>query len=147
MIVVRKAKKSDAKAVQKLHRELGVHEHSLDKLVSPNHLCEPIKKIVGGNVAVFVAEADGKIVGFVSGEIKKTGSFTEKIGHYNDCYVTKRYRRKGISKKLTKAMLEWFKSKKIRYVELFVRSKNKTGIKTWKSFGFNEIGKFMRKRL
>ncbi len=147
MIVIRKARKSDSKEVIKLHRALGKHEHKLDKLVIPTYLCEPVKTVTGRNVAVFVAEDDGEIVGFAAGSVKRESSFREKIGHYNDCYVRKDYPRNGISKKLTKEMLKWFKSKGVKYVELFVSSKNKVGIKTWSSFGFKEIGKFMRKRI
>jgi len=71
MIIVRKARKSDLKEIIKLHRELGMHEKEFDELVNPNHLCEPVKKVIGRNVVVFVAEENNKIIGFASAEIKR----------------------------------------------------------------------------
>ncbi|MCD6576283.1 MAG: GNAT family N-acetyltransferase [Nanoarchaeota archaeon] len=147
MVVIRKAREADAKSIIQLHKELGLHERGIDELVNPNYLCEPVKRVAGRNVVVFIAEDGNKIIGFASAEIKSRGPLIERVGHYNDCYVKEEYRRRGIAKKLTMEILKWFKSNGVKHVELFVSSKNKIGIKLWKSFGFNEIGKFMRKRL
>lgn len=97
----------------------------------------------------FVAEEDGKIVGFIEGKIEKKSRFykSRKIGAIYDLFVDEKYRNRGIGTELIKAFVYWLKTKKVRIVELDVSPENKTAIMLYKSIGFKESSVQMIKKI
>jgi ribosomal protein S18 acetylase RimI-like enzyme len=65
-------------------------------------------------------------------------------GFICDIFIEKKFRHKGVGEALIKNMVKWFKSKKIRDVELNVYSKNIKALKIYKHLGFKEFDKVMR---
>ena len=68
----------------------------------------------------------------------------KKIGIIYDVFVLDNFRRKEIGRRLVEKSLEWFKIKKVKYIDLGVDSRNEAAIKFWDSLGFS-IYKFKMK--
>jgi len=107
-----------------------------------------LAKIEKRQLFCLVAEVDGDIVGFTLGKIQKTPPILqiEEFGHLSDTFVKEEYRRKRIGEKLTYELLEWFKSKGIKRVELSVDVRNKIGVSAWTKFGFEPFHYRMKKK-
>jgi len=148
-MIIRQAKKSDKKEVIKLHIKLARSSMKFDKLIIPTRIgCNILNDFEKNDAIILVAEDKGKLIGFAYGTIKKVKHLSiGRMGHFNDCYIEKAYRRKGIARKLTKQLMNWYKIKKIKYVDVYVDSKNTTGLKTWTCLGFRETDKCMRRKL
>ncbi|MEM0095356.1 MAG: GNAT family N-acetyltransferase [Candidatus Bathyarchaeia archaeon] len=146
---IRRANESDLQQVVKLSEKLGKDESTMDSMVSPlpSEFQNPkwvLKNIKGENTVVFVAETDGKIVGYSLGWISQPWSYKAKRGYICDCFVEKSHRRQGIGKALVKAMLEWFKDKGVECVEADIYSKNIPSLALFKGLGFKEVSKRLR---
>ncbi|MEM2385523.1 MAG: GNAT family N-acetyltransferase [Candidatus Bathyarchaeia archaeon] len=103
-----------------------------------------LKNIRDENAAVFVAETDGKIVGYSLGWVSQPWSYRAKSGYICDCFVEKPYRRRGVGKALVEAMLEWFKNKGVECVEADIYSSNIPFLALFKGLGFKEVSKRLR---
>lgn len=86
-----------------------------------------------------VAEEKGKIkgLGFAQSEIKDEGMI-------ENVYVDKRYRKRGIGKKIILELTDWLKKKKVKYIEIDVYFKNKPAIRLYKKLGFKPLSMIMR---
>lgn len=148
-IKVRRANEEDLQQIVKLSEMLGRDESTLDSMISPlpsefQDPCWILKNIRGENAVVFVAEIEGKIIGYSLGWVSQPWSYKAKRGYICDCFVKKSYRRRGIGKALIKAMLEWFRSKGVECVEADVYSNNVPSLMLFKTLGFEEISKRLR---
>ena len=153
MIKIREAEKEDLKDIFNLASELHKHEarfyngyevskksiKALEKFLR--------KKFKEKNTKFFVAIDNKKVIGYSYGYIWKRYPIHKiiKIGYISDCFVLKKYRGKGIGERLTTALINWFKSKDIKKVELDVLTKNKKSVRVWRSLGFKEYMKKMEK--
>jgi len=103
-----------------------------------------IKNVRKENAAVFVAEDDGKIVGYSLGWIGQPWGYKGKRGYFCDCFVEEPYRRQGVGLALSKALIEWFKEKNVECIEADVYSGNEESLKMFKKLGFKEVSKRLR---
>lgn len=89
----------------------------------------------------FLAEEDGRIFGFVGGEVKIGSGFfkNKRIGVIHALFVEEKCRNKGIGARLIKTFVSWLKTKKAEIAELAVSSKNSPAIKLYESLGFNDF--------
>jgi ribosomal protein S18 acetylase RimI-like enzyme len=62
----------------------------------------------------------------------------DKYAYVSDAVITKKYRNKGIMKKMVSEAAKFFKRKGIREIGLRVYSKNITAVKAWSKIGFKE---------
>lgn len=101
------------------------------------------------NQFIFVAKKDAKIIGFISGFIKFLYPWfhTKTVGHISYMIVDKAYRNQGIGKLLEQAAADYFLSKKISYMELYVDEKNELGQKAWSGCRYLPFKKFLRRKL
>lgn len=92
---------------------------------------------------IWVAEEDGKIVGFLAGDgnwfSKREGKV---VGAIHELVVLPEYRNKGIGKALVQKALEYFKSRGLDRAELWVGDENKQALEFYKSLGFEEKDRF-----
>ena len=148
---VRKANKNDIDSIVELNKKLIDYHRRKDKYykytsetrkIFRDYLSKIMKK---KNVRIIVAEVNGEIIGYFVGSIGKAKPFTsfKKIGRISDAFVEEKFRKSGIGKSMFDELLSWFKKNKVKYVELFVDSKNQAGIKAWRKFGFREFMKRM----
>jgi ribosomal protein S18 acetylase RimI-like enzyme len=148
-VKIRHADEKDLQEIVKMSEKLGRDESIMDSMISPlpSEFQSPswiLKNIKGENTVVFVAEIEGKIVGYSLGWVGQPWAYKGKRGYICDCFVEKSYRRRGIGKALIKAMLEWFIRKGVECVEADVYSNNLPSLMLFKKLGFEEIFKRLR---
>jgi ribosomal protein S18 acetylase RimI-like enzyme len=98
-----------------------------------------IKVLNDINAVIFVAEEKDEIVGLITGKISDNGAIIlpEKIGYVSIIVVLPKYRRKGIARQLWNRLNEWFLSKGIEEVQLYIVPENEEAKGFWKDCGFN----------
>lgn len=148
-IRIRHANEEDLQQIVRLSEKLGRDESAMDSMVSPmpSEFQNPnwiLKNIKGENTVVFVAEVEGKVVGYSLGWVSQPWSYKAKRGYICDCFVEKSYRQRGVGKALIRAMLEWFKNKGVECVEADVYSRNAPSLALFKRLGFEEVSKRLR---
>lgn len=87
---------------------------------------------------VFVAEADGDVIGFCLGALIDLQSdlfVPAESGLIVDLFVDVSARRGGIGRALVAALMDWFKRQGAAYIELNVASGNANGRTFWHSVG------------
>jgi ribosomal protein S18 acetylase RimI-like enzyme len=91
------------------------------------------------NAVIFVAEEEGEIVGLITGRISDNGGIIlpEKIGYISITVVLSTYRRKGIARGLWDKLNEWFLSRGIEEVQLYVVPDNDEAKGFWRARGFD----------
>lgn len=146
---IRRANESDLQQIVRLSEKLGKDESAMDSMVSPlpSEFQNPnwiLKNIRGENTVVFVAEVEGKIVGYALGWVSQPWSYKSKRGYICDCFVEKSYRRRGIGTALIRAMLKWFGNKGVECVEADVYSSNTPSLTLFRNLGFKEVSKRLR---
>jgi len=99
------------------------------------------------NAAIFVAEDKGRIIGYIGCEIKKQPLYFKyrNRGEIYNLYVRKENRGRGIGTKLMRTAFKWFKSKKIKWANLWVHPKNSRAHKLYRKMGFNDWYMMMNK--
>lgn len=85
-----------------------------------------------------VAEINEKVVGYVIGRV------VDEKGKISSIAVDPKYRREGIGYQLAAYILNYFKEKKVKQVQVEVRTTNQGSIKFFKSFHF-QIAKTLKK--
>ncbi|MCK4589482.1 MAG: GNAT family N-acetyltransferase [Nanoarchaeota archaeon] len=148
---IRKATVKDFKKVKDIKTEFMFWEAKRDKGIDP----EKIKKVPfvlrgklkNKDMAFFLAEEKGEVIGFAWAEKQKNKFFWTKYpfkGYLHDLYVKKEYRKKGIGKKLINECFKWFKKKKFKYWEVGVHAWNIGAKKLYQKKGFEEHIVWMR---
>jgi ribosomal protein S18 acetylase RimI-like enzyme len=108
------------------------------------------KKMIRSRLStLFVAEENGKIVGYIKGTLKSMPPIFQVsvIGQLDTVYLLKSYRRRGIGKQLTDALIQWFQSKQVEYIEVNSDVRNSNALNAWKKYGFKQAMIKMRKKV
>ena len=149
MVEIKEAAEEDVKILLEFSRKLNEFERKL----YPNYRRfeldkEKIEKFFRKRIkredSVFlIAWANGKPVGMAYAWIVKSFLFfkEEKYGYIGEVWVEEGFRRKGIGRKLVEKIIEWFKSKGIKWIRTDVLSKNKRAFKFYEKLGFKEFQK------
>ncbi len=99
---------------------------------------------------VIVTEENGRIVGFIAGEIVKCHlpiSSILKVGYIAGAYVLPQYRGKGILINLEREIVMFFKAFGLKYVELNFISQNQIARKSWEALGYKVFREQARKQI
>jgi GNAT superfamily N-acetyltransferase len=144
-IKIRKATIKDLETVRALNRMLFENEiKSYDSTLNLewSHSKESKKyfsEIIKTGFAA-VAEADGKVVGYLTGESCKTSSFRKKsrMAEIDNMFVLDKCRGKGIGALLVRAFLDWCKLNRAGHVRVIVSAKNMRGIDFYRKQGFKD---------
>lgn len=140
----RKAKLRDVPAIAKMGMELLDHHAKFGAYFLPAKNAKSLyikhfeRSVYSRNRLLLVCEDKGKLVAYALAEVSsRSPMFREqRIGVLSDAYVKKSHRRKGIAKQFLKQIYPWFRSKKIKHVELNVYADNASGRKAWRRCGF-----------
>ena len=99
------------------------------------------------SIGLFIAEEKNEIIGYVSGWIEERPPIysLKKTGYLSNLFIIPQKRKKGIGSNLHKALLGWFKTKKIKYIELTVNAQAKPAYAAWSALGYEEVSKRMRR--
>ena len=109
-----------------------------------------IKKNVNNKDFLILIVYDGKKpIAYCISLIKKNIPIykIKKYGYVSDLYVDKKYRGKGIGKKLLKKSKEFFRKNKLKFMSLEINHNNDPSIKFYEKYGFKEYYKSMRIRI
>lgn len=96
------------------------------------------KWIRSRNARVFVAEADGKIIGYILATTNKLASVYEHGHeiHIEGIFIRELFRKKGVGKMLLREAEIWAKEKGIYSLGLTVLVRNKNAFSAYKKLGF-----------
>jgi ribosomal protein S18 acetylase RimI-like enzyme len=98
-----------------------------------------------GKYTVYVAENDGKLIGFIGGSIKENADKTySKMGYIEDWFVTEKWRGQGIGQSLYDKLAEDFKD--CDYLSLYAYLSN-PAIEMYKKMGFAPCSLMMVKKI
>lgn len=97
------------------------------------------KRLQSDRNQVLVALAGNKVMAYsLASIIDYPPIYTiKRYGLITDICVECKYQRKGVGTKMLAKILAWFKSRRIRRIELVVSGQNKIGYSFWKKHGFN----------
>lgn len=159
-IVIKKAKKEDIFQVIKLqsslirfHKKTSPKSEDLygkkSKLASPIFKKFVQKHLQSKNSLILIAYDNKKPIGYCFSFVKENIPIykIKKYGYISDIYVGKKYRGKFLGKMLIDITKKFFKKKKIKFIELSVRSFNKEAIRFYQKYSFKEYSKTMRIRI
>ena len=92
---------------------------------------------------ILVARVDGKTAGFVAGDANWFSKREhKKVGAVHEIVVLPEYRGMGIGKALMERILDYFRSKRLDTVELWVGDENYRAIEFYRKLGFREKGRY-----
>ena len=88
--------------------------------------------------AVFVAECDGKPIGFILAQLANRARIFVQREHglIVDLAVTRAFRRTGIGGQLVQRAVRWFKTKKVTRLEVRISTANPLATAFWRKMGF-----------
>ena len=107
--------------------------------------------IADENVGLFVAEADGKLVGFVHAIVRDTPAFPvfvpRRYAIVDGIVVKSEFQNRGIGIILMDKMQEWAIAKGAASIELNVYEFNETAISFYEKLGYQTLSRKMSKEL
>ena len=86
---------------------------------------------------VAVADTGGEIVAYCLARVNQRPPVVRDriLGHLSDLAVTERWRRRGIGRRMVAEVKDWFKSRKIRRMELRANVANEVSTRFWRKMG------------
>ena len=92
------------------------------------------------DICVLLAEADGKIIGYVQGEVTSRSDYLPRtVGHVSLIYVMKKFRRKGVGKRLMQDLCKFFNLNKAEHLSVRYMIGNVEAEGFWTKLGFEPI--------
>ena len=85
----------------------------------------------------FVAEAEGRIVGFITTAVDQQVS----IGHIPNLGVDEGLQGRGIGKALVSRALDYFEAEGIRYTQIETTTTNERGMRFYPGMGYREVAR------
>lgn len=146
-ILIRKAIESDVPAVSELAIEL------IDSVKNGEGIAKDVlsdngrNMLTNANSYILVAETEGKVIGFIGFMTRRTIIHFGLCGLIDELVVSKRYRRKGLGKKLLNAAVEECRKLRCCEVELTTEFSNVNAREFYKHSGFEETGVIFEKHL
>ena len=144
---IRRAASSDAKKIVELRLLSQEHAEKSNPLIW--RITEQGKKLLkqkvendlaDNNIMVLLAETNGKIIGYVQGEVTSRSDHTPRtVGHVSLMYVVKQFRRKGVGRRLMKELCKFFNSNKAEDLTVRYIIGNKEAEEFWRKLGFESI--------
>jgi len=143
-IEIREATKADLPDIVELWKSIMDFHRNLDSFFTRsqeghrNFLNWVTKEMESDTSELFIAETEGKILGYIKIQICDYPPVFEKkkYGMISDAIVNEKYRRKGIGEALFDRAMGWFKENDIERVELRVANINPVAQGFWKKMGF-----------
>lgn len=143
--MIRPAVTSDAVAIGKLWEKLVAFHQMLDTDM-PKATAQGASlyarslsdRLNDTHTRVYVAEEDGRIVGYVLGVVVDLmpEMFEQEAGGFlADIFVEDAYRGRGIGTALVNALVDWFRENGLNHYEWHVAANNPTALAFWEKVG------------
>jgi ribosomal protein S18 acetylase RimI-like enzyme len=148
MVHVRPIRNEDAPGLRKVLDEVSRERKYLGRLEAPpeEKFRAFVESIVESGHSQFVAEGDGQIVGWCDALPGTVSAGTAHVCHLG-MGVLKKFRSRGISRRLAEATIKKARARGLEKIELSVYSSNDTAIALYRNLGFQEEGRKVRGRL
>ena len=147
-ITIRKARPNDLTNILRLNLDLFKKEYKeYDKKLNLKWTYGKTgkayfkKKISEKNGFAFVAENEGKIIGYLCGSIRKSPYDYRIISRYaelDNMIIEKKFRGREIGERLVLEFLKWCKIKKTNVISVNASAQNENGIKFYRKMGFKD---------
>ncbi len=153
---IRLANHSDISALSDVHRESAEFHRSLApslyRIPQAQAVTEELSRTLNSsNAAVFVADVEGEIVGYVQVRVLPPTSEASMIQPRKsaDVGVAVRtpFRRQGLGSALMRAAQAWAIEHEVEQMLLDCHAANEAAIQLYERLGFQIVGYFMAKRL
>ena len=146
-LTVRRAASSDVERIVELRLLSQEHAEKSNPLIwriteeGKKFLKQKVESdLADSNIHVLLAEADGKTIGFVQGEVtRRSDHVPRSVGQVSLMYVVKQFRRKGVGRRLMKELCEFFSSNKAEDLTVRYVIGNKEAEGFWRKLGFESI--------
>lgn len=137
--IIRRATIKDKDALVEFRYKLDKFEHAHNS-THPDVTKAEVKKSVEQYLKdklyfFFVAEVDGKVVGFSAASIKIHERTKKKRGTFEAIWVEPKYRRHGVGRELSKIRLDKLRQYKLEKINVYIRPKNTASIDNVKKLG------------
>jgi len=150
----RRARSGDIPALVRLWREMWEFHASLDPRYQATPLADRVMAAWMGDhlrserACIVVAEERG-LVGYVSGMILENPPILpwQFFGFISEISVSESCRRVGVGAGLVREMHDWFRSKRVPYVEVNVSAKNPGSRAFWRKHGYSDFLERLRTEL
>lgn len=143
-INVRKATLQDLASIQELNNDLfDLEYNNFDDTLKVGWTFEEegkeyFKDMINNEI-VFVAETDGKIVGYLAGSICEQISYiTETFAELDNMCIDDKYRRFGIGTLLMNEFKQYCREKNIENIKVTASAKNNRAIQFYMKNGFED---------
>jgi ribosomal protein S18 acetylase RimI-like enzyme len=156
-IVIREAETEDYNSLIELFDEIdAIHrDHHPRIFQKPNGPVREINYYIGlisdESTAVFVAELEGNIVGFVHAIVRDAADIPilvpRRFAIIDGIVVRSKYKKRGIGRMLMKGIEEWIKEKGASSIELNVYEFNEEAITFYESLGYKTFSRKLSKDL
>lgn len=145
--IIRPGRREDAAQAAKLWMQSAEEHTAYDPVYTTSDEAEKIMRRFLADLSssshsfLFVAEREGEIIGFASGELREgSPAFDSKTwAAIEDVYVFPGYRSLGVGRALVEACKEWAIDKGASGLSLQVAAKNTRARKFYEELGFREI--------
>jgi ribosomal protein S18 acetylase RimI-like enzyme len=144
-VIIRAISEGDAFAVGHLWYQLSLMHEAYARYYavrrgSEDSLVLYVRDLLKRNCIIFVAEAQGKIIGFVSGYIvfRNPQLSVDRVGKIDNIIVDGMYRGNGIGTQLIEKMLQHFHDNKVKFFEISCDLENEDALRLYKRLGFKE---------
>ena len=147
--IVRTGTREDVPAMLRLWREMMDFHAQVEPRFRPapsptgeQAWEEHLRENVWGNRdwCVFVAEAQGKLVGQIMGMLRNVYPVfePERYGYVTDIVVDPAARRSGVGQALFEVLQAWFRERGVSHLQLQVTHKNFMSQFFWRAMGFTD---------
>jgi GNAT superfamily N-acetyltransferase len=123
-VTYREATEADFPAVEAMYAKLDAllrqYTYAFPAVENVGHLwLEMFRRTLGRFSALYVAEVEGEVVGFIVARLKRVPEYLGgvMVGELKDMWVEKSVRRLGIGEKLLRMAIEWCRSQNVYSVE------------------------------
>jgi ribosomal protein S18 acetylase RimI-like enzyme len=144
---IRPGRREDAEAAARLWMQSAEEHTAHDRIYATAPGAERVMRRFLADLAssshsfLFVAESDGRVVGFISGELRE-GSLTFRQRTWasvDDVFVEPDSRNLGIGRALLEGVEAWAKKRRADGISLQVAAANGRGRKFYEELGFREV--------
>jgi len=144
---IRPGRREDAEAAARLWMQSAEEHTAHDRIYATAPGAEQVMRrfladlASSGHSFLFVAESGGRVVGFISGELREgSPTFRQKSwASVDDVFVERDHRNLGIGRTLLEGVEAWAKERRADGVSLQVAAANERGRKFYEGLGFREV--------
>jgi GNAT superfamily N-acetyltransferase len=142
-IVYRPASEADFPRLVAMYEKLNAYFYEVGYLLPhPENVgeawLESFRRTLGRFSNVFVAEREGRLLGFILCRLKRLPAYMGglMVGEVSDVWVEAEARRFGVGAALVQAGLGWLRGQGVHSVEVQVLSGNEGSLRFFESLGF-----------